>query len=67
MMAKKSVLVCDNCGAEMEYGKAATVRVVFSDERKTQTVADYCNTCAEAVPGEQVTRRGRPRAAAVAA
>jgi len=64
-MARKTVLVCDNCGKEVEEGKGAVVRAVFSDARRGAKQADLCDDCAGNLPGRQVARRGRrPRAAA---
>ena len=33
-MARKTVMVCDNCGAEVEDGKGAVQRVTFNDARR---------------------------------
>ena len=64
-MARKTVLVCDSCGNEIEEGKGAVVRAAFSDARRGTKQADFCDDCASKLPGKQVARRGRrPRAAA---
>lgn len=64
-MAKKTILVCDNCGAEVEEGKGATLRVTFTDARRGSKAADLCDNCAGAMPGRAVARRGRrPKSAA---
>ena len=33
-MARKTVLVCDSCGKEVEEGKGAVLRVTFNDARR---------------------------------
>lgn len=64
-MAKKTILVCDNCGKEVEEGKGAVMRVTYSDARRGSRQADLCDVCSAAMPGKQVARRGRkPKAAA---
>jgi hypothetical protein len=64
-MARKTVLVCDSCGKEVDEGKGAVVRANFNDARRGSKLADYCDTCATNLPGKQVARRGRkPKAAA---
>ena len=63
-MARKTVLVCDNCGKEVEEGKGAALRVTYSDARRGAKAADLCDSCAGKMPGRAVARRGRrPRAA----
>jgi hypothetical protein len=65
-MARKTILVCDNCGKEVEEGKGATVRVNFNDARRGSKQADFCDNCAGKMAGKPVARRGRrPKAAAV--
>ena len=64
-MARKTVLVCDNCGANIEDNKGATLRLTFSDARRGAKQADLCDNCAGKLPGQAVARRGRrPKAAA---
>jgi hypothetical protein len=64
-MARKTVLVCDNCGKEIEDGKGAVIRATFSDARRGAKQADFCDDCAGKLAGKQVARRGRrPKAAA---
>ena len=66
-MARKIVLVCDNCGKEVEEGKGAIVRVNFKDARRGSKQADFCDECAGKMAGKQVARRGRrPKATAAA-
>ena len=63
-MARKTVLVCDNCGAEVAEGKGATMRLAFTDARRGAKQADVCDECATAMPGHATARRGRkPRVA----
>ena len=67
-MARKTVLVCDNCGKEVGEGKGATLRVTFTDARRGAKQADLCDDCAGKEPGRPTARRGRrPRAASAAA
>lgn len=58
-MARKTVLVCDNCGKEVAEGKGATLRVTFTDARRGAKQADLCDNCAAETPGNAVARRGR--------
>lgn len=64
-MARKTVLVCDECGKEVEEGKGAVMRVTFNDARRGAKQADLCDNCAGKASGHQVARRGRkPKALA---
>ncbi len=64
-MARKTVLVCDNCGKEVEEGKGATLRLSYSDARKGAKQADLCDDCSGKMPGRATARRGRrPKSAA---
>jgi hypothetical protein len=64
-MAKKTILVCDMCGAEVEEQKGATMRITYTDARRGSRQADLCDSCAGKQPGRTVARRGRrPKAAA---
>lgn len=58
-MARKTVLVCDKCGAEVDEGKGAVMRVTFTDARRGAKAADLCDSCAGGMPGAAVARRGR--------
>lgn len=58
-MARKTILVCDNCGAEVEEAKGATMRVTYADARRGSKVADLCDACAGNLPGRAAARRGR--------
>ena len=58
-VARKTVLVCDNCGAEVEEGKGALLRVTYTDARRGAKQADLCDNCAGGMPGHAVARRGR--------
>jgi hypothetical protein len=58
-LARKTVLVCDNCGSEVGEGKGATMRLNFSDARRGSKQADLCDNCAGEMPGNAVARRGR--------
>ncbi|MDE3024915.1 MAG: hypothetical protein KGI93_05030 [Acidobacteriota bacterium] len=66
-MARKTVLVCDSCGKEVEESKGATLRVTYTDARRGSKQADLCDDCAGSLPGRNVARRGRkPKSAAAA-
>ena len=58
-MARKTVLVCDKCGKEVEGGKGALLRLTFTDARRGSKVGDVCDECAGGMPGKQAARRGR--------
>jgi hypothetical protein len=62
-LARKTVLVCDNCGKEVDESQGAVLRVTYSDARRGSKVADLCDECAGKMPGRAAARRGRrPRA-----
>ena len=64
-MARKTVLVCDNCGNEVDEGKGAVMRINFTDARRGSKQADLCDNCAGGMPGNPAARRGRrPKSAA---
>lgn len=64
-MARKTILVCDNCGTEVAEGKGAIMRINYVDARKASKQADLCDGCAGNLPGVTVARRGRrPKSAA---
>jgi hypothetical protein len=64
-LARKTILVCDNCGTEVEEQKGATMRITYTDARRGSKQADLCDTCAGNSPGRPVARRGRrPKAVA---
>jgi hypothetical protein len=66
-VARKTVLVCDNCGKEVGEGKGATLRLNYADARRGAKQADLCDACAGGMPGHAVARRGRrPKSAAAA-
>ena len=39
-MARKTILVCDKCGKEVEEAKGAVLRVTYSDARRMGKQAD---------------------------
>ena len=64
-MARKTVLVCDNCSKEIDESKGAVMRINFNDARRGSKQADLCDDCAGSMPGQPAARRGRrPKAAA---
>ena len=58
-MARKTVLVCDNCGKEVDEAKGAVLRVTYTDARRGAKQADLCDECAGKMPGRAAARRGR--------
>jgi hypothetical protein len=67
-VARKTILVCDNCGKEVDESQGAVLRVTFTDARRGSKAADLCDECAGKMPGRAVARRGRrPKAAAPSA
>lgn len=56
---RRTVMACDQCGAEIAEGKGATLRIAFGDARRGSKQADLCDKCAAEMPGEPVARRGR--------
>lgn len=58
-MARKTVLVSDVSGEEIQEGKGATVRITFHDARKGVRELDVTDAEAERMGGRQVARRGR--------
>jgi ribosomal protein S26 len=66
-VARKTVLVCDDCGKEVGEGKGATMRLTYSDARRGAKQADLCDDCSAKMPGRAAARRGRrPKSAAAA-
>ena len=64
-MARKTILVCDNCGTEVGEGKGAGLRVTYTDARRGAKAADLCDDSAGKMPGRPAARRGRrPKSAA---
>lgn len=64
-MARKTILVCDNCGTEVSEGKGAVMRINYMGARRGSKQADLCDGCAGNLPGRAAARRGRrPKAAA---
>ena len=64
-MAKKTILVCDNCGSEVGEGKGAALRLTYTDARRGAKAADLCDDCAGSMPGRPAARRRRrPKSAA---
>lgn len=66
-MARKTVLVCDSCGSEVDEGKGAVMRVTYTDARRGAKQADLCDPCAGKMPGRAAARRGRRPKSAIAA
>ena len=66
-MARKTVLVCDSCGKEVEEAKGAVMRVTYTDARRGAKQADLCDTCAGKMPGRAAARRGRRPKSAMSA
>lgn len=65
IVARKTVLVCDNCGKEVDDGRGAVMRLTYADARRGAKQADLCDDCAGTMPGQPAARRGRrPKSAA---
>jgi hypothetical protein len=58
-MARKTLLVSDISGEEIEDGKGATIRITYRDARKGVRELDVTDAEAEGFGGRQVARRGR--------
>lgn len=58
-MARKTILVCDNCSREVDEGKGAVMRITYTDARRGAKQADLCDECAGKLPGQPAARRGR--------
>jgi ribosomal protein S26 len=58
-VARKTVVVCDNCDKEIPEGKGATMRITYTDARRGAKQADLCDDCAAKMPGVAAARRGR--------
>ena len=58
-VAKKTVLVCDQCGSEVNNGSGASFRLNYTDAKRGSKAADLCGGCADAMPGHKSARRGR--------
>jgi hypothetical protein len=67
IVARKTVLVCDSCGSEVDEGKGAVMRVTYTDARRGAKQADLCDPCAGKMPGRAAARRGRRPKSATAA
>ena len=66
-MARKTILVCDNCGNEVDESQGALMRLTWTDARLGAKEADLCGDCADASPGQPAARRGRrPKSASAA-
>ena len=65
IMARRTILVCDKCGKEVDEARGAVMRITYSDARRGAKQADLCDDCAGQMPGAPAARRGRrPKAAA---
>ena len=64
-MARKTILVCDNCGKEVPESRGAVMRLNYTDARRGSKQADLCDDCASGMPGQAVARRGRRPKSAV--
>jgi ribosomal protein S26 len=58
-VARKTILVCDNCGKEVPESRGAIMRLNYTDARRGSKQADLCDDCAAGMPGNAVARRGR--------
>jgi hypothetical protein len=67
IVARKTVLVCDSCGSEVEEGKGSVMRVTYNDARRGAKQADLCDNCSGNMPGRAAARRGRRPKSAITA
>jgi hypothetical protein len=58
-MARRTILVCDNCSKEVDEQSGAVMRITYSDARRGAKQADLCGDCAQSMPGQPAARRGR--------
>jgi len=58
-MARRTILVCDNCGKEVDEQSGAVMRITYADARRGAKQADLCADCAGGMPGQPAARRGR--------
>lgn len=58
-MAKRTIRVSDQSGAEIPEGKGAVVRIIFADARRGVRELDLTDEEAEKLGGRPVARRGR--------
>jgi hypothetical protein len=66
-LSRKTILVCDKCGKEVDEAHGAALRVTYTDARRGSKAADLCDDCAGEMPGRAVARRGRrPKSASTA-
>jgi hypothetical protein len=66
-MARRTILVCDNCGKEVDEASGAVMRITYADARRGAKQADLCGDCAGTMPGQPAARRGRRPKSATAA
>jgi ribosomal protein S26 len=66
-MARRTILVCDNCGKEVDEAQGAVMRITYSDARRGAKQADLCDDCSAKMPGRAAARRGRRPKSATAA
>jgi ribosomal protein S26 len=58
-VARKTILVCDNCAKEVPESRGAVMRLNYTDAWRGSKQADLCDDCASGMPGQAVARRGR--------
>jgi hypothetical protein len=64
-VARRTILVRDNCGKEVGERKGASIRVTYADARRGAKARDRCDHRAGTMPGRAAALRGRrPKAAA---
>jgi hypothetical protein len=51
-MARKTVIVCDNCQRWVDPGVVVRLRLTYSPGRGVARVAELCESCAGALPGQ---------------
>jgi hypothetical protein len=60
-VSRRTVLVCDSCGAEISKATGAKLLLTFADTRRAPKEADYCDECVANLPGTRVVRQEAAR------
>ena len=51
-MARKRVIVCDNCQRRIDPSAVVLLRLIYSSGLAADRTADLCEPCAGALPGQ---------------
>lgn len=55
-MARKKIVVCDNCQRWIDPCLVVRLRLTYSTGRGADRIADLCESCAGALPGQTSAR-----------